>query len=135
MTDDAAIRARLEALARALRTYHSALLDFARGEYEFLYGPVKGPYELYSLVMNHESFQWLRPLSGLMATLDEVLDRKDAPLTRRNIDDVRGALGLLYAEMDARFADFRAGHARARGDARVRETEAAWRELLGGLEA
>lgn len=132
---DSQVRARLTALVPALRTFHSALLDFARGEYEFLHGPVKGPFELYSLVMNHESFQWLRPLSGLMATLDEVLDARDTTLSERNVSDVRQALGLLFSDADTRFADFRTGYARAKGDLRVRETEAKWRELLHSLEA
>ncbi|PNY80886.1 hypothetical protein [Deinococcus koreensis] len=133
---DAPIRAKLSALVPALRHFHSALLDFAKGEYEFLHGPVAGPFALYSLVMNDPAFQWLRPLSGIMATLDEVLDAKDTTLSERNVTDVRGALGLLFAETDTRFAEFRAGYARAKGDPRVRETEARWREVLqGSLEA
>ncbi len=132
---DASIRARLNALVPALRHFHSALLDFAKGEYEFLHGPVGSPFELYSLVMNHPDFQWLRPLSGLMATLDEVLDARDKTLTGQNVTDVRAALGLLFSDSDTRFADFRAGYTRAKGDLRVRETEARWREVLGGLEA
>ncbi|GAA5534668.1 hypothetical protein E5F05_18550 [Deinococcus metallilatus] len=132
---DAAVRQKLTALAQALRHFHSALLDFAKGEYEFLHGPVGGPFALYSLVMNDPSFQWLRPLSGLMATLDEVLDAKDTTLSERNVSDVRQALGLLFADSDTRFANFRAGYARAQGDARVRETEARWRETLDSLEA
>jgi hypothetical protein len=127
---DAAVRSKLTALVPALRHFHSALLDFAQGEYEFLHGPVKGPYALYSLVMNDPSFQWLRPLSGIMATLDEVLDAKGAALSEQNVADVRGALGLLFSETDTRFAEFRAGYTRARGDARVRETEAQWRDVL-----
>lgn len=133
---DAAVRSKLTALVPALRHFHSALLDFAKGEYEFLHGPVKGPYALYSLVMNDPAFQWLRPLSGIMATLDEVLDAKGTALSEQNVADVRGALGLLFAETDTRFAEFRAGYARARGDARVRETEAQWRDVLSSrLEA
>ena len=45
------------------------------------------------------------------------------------------ALGLLFSDSDTRFAAFRAGYGRARGEARVRETEAQWRSQLGGLEA
>ncbi|SEJ40055.1 hypothetical protein SAMN04488058_107100 [Deinococcus reticulitermitis] len=134
-SSDAAVRSKLEALAGALRHFHSALLDFAKGEYEFLNGPVGSPFELYSLVMNHPAFQWLRPLSGLMATLDEVLDVKDRPLSAQNVADVRHALGLLFAAADTRFADFRAGHVRAQQDTRVRETEAAWRAVLSSVEA
>lgn len=134
-TPDPMVRSKLNALAKALREYHSALLDFAKGEYEFLHGPVGGPFELYSLVMNNESFQWLRPLSGLMATLDEVLDAKGTHLTPQNVTDVRHALGLLFSDADTRFADFRAGHARANGDSRVRETEGQWRAILNSVEA
>ncbi|MFC6618220.1 hypothetical protein [Deinococcus radiophilus] len=76
MSDDATIRRKLRALATALRHFHSALLDKAKEDYEFLNGPVNSPYELFNLVTGHHGFQWLRPLSGLMATLDEVLDTR-----------------------------------------------------------
>lgn len=135
LPSDTRVRQKLTALAQGLRHFHSALLDFARGEYEFLHGPVGGPFALYSLVMNDPAFQWLRPLSGLMATLDEVLDQKDTTLTDRNVQDVRQALGLLFADTDTRFADFRSGYIRARTEPRVRETEARWRETLSSLEA
>ncbi|WP_424951151.1 hypothetical protein [Deinococcus sp.] len=149
MTAPSEIRTQLNALAAALRHFHSALLDVAKSEYEFREGPVGGPFALYSLVMNHQSFQWLRPLSGLMATLDEVTDSK-ADLSARNVRDVRQALGLLMGGPDinddgAQFAEFRAGYARASADPRVKATEAKWRELLevasagvaasGGLDA
>lgn len=61
---DTRVRSRLTALAQGLRHFHSALLDFAKGEYEFLHGPVGGPFALYALVMNDPSFQWLRPSPG-----------------------------------------------------------------------
>lgn len=134
-SSDDAIRTKLDALAKALRHYHSALLDFAKGEYEFLYGPVDGPYKLYSLVVNDPAFQWLRPVSGLMATLDEVLDAKDKTLTEQNVTDVKFALGLLFSDTDTNFAEFRQGYARAKDDAKVRETEARWRELLNSAQA
>ncbi|KQR04710.1 hypothetical protein [Deinococcus sp. Leaf326] len=132
---NAAIRSRLDALSKSLRAFHSALLDFAKGEYEFLNGPVGGPFALYALVTGDPAFQWLRPLSGLMATLDEVLDAKDTRLTEQHVSDVQHALGLLFSDSDTRFADFRAGYERASTDARVRETTAQWRAQLGGLEA
>jgi hypothetical protein len=134
-SSDAAIRTKLDSLAQALRHYHSALLDFAKGEYEFLHGPIDGPYKLYSLVVNDPAFQCLRPVSGLMATLDEVLDAKDRPLTEQNVTDVKFALGLLFSDTDTNFADFRRGRARAKDDAKVRETEARWREILNSVEA
>ncbi|WP_407540093.1 hypothetical protein Q0M94_01445 [Deinococcus radiomollis] len=129
MTTSTSVRTQLNALASALRHFHSALLDVAKSEYEFREGRIEGPFALYSLVMNHESFQWLRPLSGLMATLDEVTDSK-TELTARNVQDVEHALDLLMGSVGTEFADFRAGYARASADPKVKETEARWRELL-----
>lgn len=125
---DSAIRTQLDDLSKALRVYHSALLAAAKEEYEFLHGKVNSPYELYSLVTGHESFQWLRPLSGIMATLDEVIDSK-TPLTEQNLRDVEGALGLLFSRVDDRFASFREGAARSVRPS-VEEAEKAWREVL-----
>ena len=133
-TPSSPARTRLDALAKALRHFHSALLDHTRSDYEFREGRIEGPFALYSLVMNHPSFQWLRPLSGLMATLDEVLDSKEV-LTERHLQDARSALGLLMLGTDTRFAEFREGYERAAADPKVRETEARWREVLEGLEA
>lgn len=133
-SDPAAIRARLIRLATALRHFHSALLDTAKSDYEFSEGRIDGPFALYSLVMNHPRFQWLRPLSGLMATLDEVIDSKE-PLGERHLRDVQGALGLLMAGTDTRFSEFLTGYQKVAQQPRIRETEAQWRELLGGLNA
>ncbi|MGY2892611.1 hypothetical protein [Deinococcus sp. UYEF24] len=134
MTAPSSVRTQLNALASALRHFHSALLDVAKSEYEFSQGHIDGPFALYSLVMNHESFQWLRPLSGLMATLDEVTDSK-TELTARNVHDVEHALGLLMGSVGTEFTDFRAGYARASADPKVKETESKWRELLAQASA
>ncbi|PYE55320.1 hypothetical protein [Deinococcus yavapaiensis] len=131
---DTETRNHLKALATALRHFHSALLDVAKREYESKGGTIDGPFTLYNLVLNDASFQWLRPLSGLMATLDEVIDSKER-LSDRNVQDVRGALGLLFSPADTNFADFRAGYERAKNDKRVQDTEKRWRDLVRGLEA
>lgn len=133
MTAPSEIRTRLNALATALRHFHSALLDVAKSEHEFREGRIDGPFALYSLVMNHPGFQWLRPLSGLMATLDEVTDSK-ADLTERNVQDVTRTLNMLMQGDEAQFADFRSGYARASSDAKVAATETRWREALAAAQ-
>ena len=133
MTAPSEIRTRLNALATALRHFHSALLDVAKSEHEFREGHIDGPFALYSLVMNHPGFQWLRPLSGLMATLDEVTDSK-ADLTERNVQDVTQTLNMLMQGDEAQFADFRSGYARASSDAKVAATETRWREALAAAQ-
>ncbi|AWN22441.1 hypothetical protein DKM44_03655 [Deinococcus irradiatisoli] len=129
------VRTRLNALADALRHLHSALLDVAKGEYEFMHGPVTSPYTLYNLVTSDPAFQWLRPLSGLMSTLDEVIDQKNTMLTERHLQDVRQAYGLLFGETDTRFSDFRAGFDKARHHARVQGAEAQVRRVLEAHDA
>ncbi|WP_027482039.1 hypothetical protein [Deinococcus pimensis] len=133
-TPDAATRARLKDLATALRHFHASLLDFTREEYEREHGKVASPFALFGLVLNDPHFQWLRPLSGLMATLDEVIDSKEL-LSDRNVHDVRMALGSLFSPLDTNFAAFREGYERARHLPRVQETERRWRELVRGMEA
>lgn len=129
------MRARLDSLAAALRHLHSALLDVAKSDYEFLHGKIPSVFTLYNLVTGDPFFQWLRPLSGLMATLDEVIDQKGLSLTERHLQDARQAYGMLFGSADTRFADFRQGFEKARHDPRVRQTEADVRAVLDGHEA
>ena len=124
------VRARLDELAAALRQFHSALLAVAKSEYEFMHGPIASPYTFFNLVTGDPAFQWLRPLSGLMSTLDEVLDQKNAVLTERQFTDASQAYGLLLSSADTRFAEFRSGYQRARHDPQVQAAEAQVRQLL-----
>ena len=61
--------------ARLLRL-HAALLDRARRSYEDEHG-TQAPRDLLSLVINDPHFAWLRPLSGMIAGIDEVADGDD----------------------------------------------------------
>ena len=68
-----ATRRRLTEVRRALLRLHKALLDEERADYERVYGQVTGG-ELLQLVINHEQFAWLRPVSELIVRMDEMLD-------------------------------------------------------------
>jgi hypothetical protein len=67
-----ATRQRLSNLRRALLRLHKALLDGERLAYERVYGQVTGG-ELLQLVINHEQFAWLRFISELIVSIDEML--------------------------------------------------------------
>ncbi len=69
-------REKLDALAQELRQLHTALLDIVKADFEKLNGKTKGPFHMFQLVTQDPFFQWLRPLSGMMATLDESVDEK-----------------------------------------------------------
>jgi hypothetical protein len=66
-------RAFLRDLSARLLRLHAALLARARQSYEYRHGAVP-PRELLPLLIHDEHFAWLRPLSGMIAGIDEVVD-------------------------------------------------------------
>ena len=73
---DQAQRVKLNDVAQALRSTHSTLLEVVKKDYESKHGAINGPFAYFQLVTNDPIFQWLRPLSGMMANLDDLLDNK-----------------------------------------------------------
>jgi hypothetical protein len=56
---------------------HKALLDDERLAYERVHGQVMAG-ELLQLVINHEQFAWLRYISELIVSIDEMLDAEES---------------------------------------------------------
>jgi hypothetical protein len=81
-----ATRQRLANLRRTLLRLHKALLDDERLAYERIYGQVTGG-ELLQLVINHEQFAWLHPISELIVSIDEMLDA-DEPATNADAESL-----------------------------------------------
>ncbi|HEX8129640.1 MAG TPA: hypothetical protein VF527_11115 [Pyrinomonadaceae bacterium] len=74
-----AVLRRMRELRLRLLRLHKALLDAEREVYERMHGQVTGG-ELLQLVIKHEQFAWLRPVSELIVRIDEMLDA-DEPAT------------------------------------------------------
>lgn len=74
----------LDNLFRALLRLHKALLDDERISYERVHGRVSSNGAFLQLVLNDAWFAWLRPLSQLIAKLDE-LSEADEPSTYEDI--------------------------------------------------
>src|SRR5215210_5475930 len=89
-----ATRQQLANLRRALLRLHKALLDAERADYERVYGQVTGG-ELLQLVINHEQFAWLRPLSELIVRIDEMLDAVEPATADAAESLLAGARSLL----------------------------------------
>jgi hypothetical protein len=87
-------------LSAELRVLHKALLTAGRGAYEAEHGPVQGPTQLLHLLVHDPAFAWLRPLSELMADLDEMLDLGE-PLGDEEQRAVRGELEHLFSPAGA----------------------------------
>ena len=80
---------------------HKVLLDRQHEAYERDYGPVM-PARLLQLVLTSEQFAWLRPLSDLMARIDEAVD--DSETSRTTVEGLfREVHGLLRSNRQGAF--------------------------------
>jgi hypothetical protein len=68
---------RLSELREHLLLLHKQLIDSERIGYEQAFGPVGSSYDFLQLVLSNPWFTWLRPLSALVASIDEALDPKN----------------------------------------------------------
>jgi len=94
MSRDPELRAAAGALAAALAELHKVAMEAAAAAYERERGPIGGRVRLLELLMGDAFFAWLRPLSGLMADLDEGLD-DTTPLDDAAGGDLRAATEAL----------------------------------------
>lgn len=75
--------AQLRELRPLLLKAHKHLMDAEKDIYEATYGPIPHRGEYLRLVLNHEQFSWLRPISQFIVQIDEVLMAKQPqPLVR-----------------------------------------------------
>lgn len=86
---------RLGELRESLFSLHRALIASERVGYEEAFGAIGAPANFLRLLLNDPWFAWLRPLSGLMAAVDEAIDGKE-PLTIGRAEELlRAARELL----------------------------------------
>jgi hypothetical protein len=81
------IRQHLTELRDALLRLHKALMESERTGYEQTFGKIASPYQFLKLLTEDPWFTWLRPVSQLIALMDEALDSK-APLTTGGAEDL-----------------------------------------------
>ena len=93
-------RAALGAVAAALRPLHKSLIDVTTVAYERTHGKVGGPSALFHLLVHDPHFAWLRPMSGLMADIDAILD-EEGPIEHA---EIRTRVEMLITEGDHHFA-------------------------------
>ena len=89
-------RERLRDLSARLVRLHRVLLDRERRAYEDQHGAIPSG-ELFRLVLDHETFAWLRVLSMMIAQIDAVVDA-DEPVAAQDADNaLRESYRLLKA--------------------------------------
>jgi len=91
----------LPQLRTALLELHKTLVDSERVSYEQTIGPIPSANHFLQLLTNDPWFAWLHPLSLLIVTMDQALDRKRQPLTEaESAAFVQQARQLLMASED-----------------------------------
>jgi len=92
------VRQRLTELREALLRLHKALMESERAGYEQTFGKIASPYQFLHLLTTDPWFAWLRPVSQLIAAMDEMLDAKE-PLTVAGVDALVGRAKTLLVPM------------------------------------
>jgi hypothetical protein len=82
-----AVRHHLQQVRSAFLRLHKALLDSERILYEQFYGRIPSSGEFFRLVIGHEWFNWLRPMSQFIVSVDETLSTKE-PLTLERANEL-----------------------------------------------
>ncbi|WGS53440.1 hypothetical protein LFL96_20465 [Paraburkholderia sp. D15] len=72
----------LSEIRKPLLSLHKAILDHERAAYEKEFGPVT-PAAFLQVLINGSGFRWLAPLSTVIASVDEILDDKEADAADR----------------------------------------------------
>lgn len=96
---------RLVEVREAMDAVHKQLLDSSRADFEALHGPIAGPGQFLELLMGHVFFDWLRPMSRLMAEMDEAMDEaEDEALDAATVEAFRRRLESLL--LDERYLHY-----------------------------
>lgn len=77
----------LRSLRGVLLRLHKALLESERVAYEQSYGQIPSKGEFFQLVIGHEWFSWLRPISQFIVQIDETLSSKE-PVTLEQANEL-----------------------------------------------
>lgn len=68
----------LKEIREQLLQLHKALMEYQKRAYESTVSPIQNPNHYYQLVVSDESFAWLKTLSALVISMDELLESTEA---------------------------------------------------------
>jgi hypothetical protein len=91
---------RLRQLRTALLRLHKALLDSERIVYEQLYGRIQTNGQFFQLVIEHDWFNWLRPISQFIVQIDEAVSAKEPMTLQQAKELLRQAKTLLQPSQE-----------------------------------
>jgi hypothetical protein len=73
-------------------------MESERAGYEQAFGRITSPYQFLQLLTSDAWFAWLRPVSQLIAAMDEMLDAKE-PLTAAGVQALAGRTKSLLVPL------------------------------------
>ncbi len=79
----------LNELREKLVVLHKALIDSERVEYESSFGTIPTPNQFLKLLINDPWFAWLQPFSAMVVGIDELMDEKEAQITKADVARVK----------------------------------------------
>lgn len=71
------MKAKLERISKGLKAVHKHLLDNERVAVELKLNRHLAPLEFFNMLTRDESFAWMKPLSALIAEIDEFIDESE----------------------------------------------------------
>ncbi len=86
------MKSELERLSRSLMKVHKLVLEHARLEAEQALGHQIAPLEFFNLLTQDERFAWLKPISSVLAEIDETIDesvKNGTAITSKELDHFR----------------------------------------------
>lgn len=84
---------------QSLLNLHKTLMESQKAEYEKVYGAISNTNHYFQLVLSHEDFAWLRELSILISSFDEIMESENQDV-RAVSDEI---ISLLIEDNDKDF--------------------------------
>lgn len=119
----AAQRAALREVSRLLIPLHRAVIEAAKDDYAFAFGPIGQPTHLLRLLGDDPFFAWLKPITALIVDIDDMsrrdFDSAEVGSVVERIDSMFGSaagpeFAKQYVPILQRSVDVAAGHAALR---------------------
>lgn len=91
------MKAKLEKISKNLKLVHKHLLDNERVAAEVRLGRNLAPLEFFNLLTRDESFAWMKPLSALMAEIDEFIDETEN-VSEQDVQGIRSRVDFVLRD-------------------------------------
>jgi hypothetical protein len=91
------MKAQLEKISKNLKNVHKHLLDNERVASEIRLGHKIAPLEFFQLLTTDQSFAWMKPLSALMAEIDEFIDEAET-VSESDVAGIRDRVNFVLRD-------------------------------------